>query len=289
MTLAAGFRCDDGVVLCADTEITMPGLIKFPGSKIKSYQKLNFRPAFALAGNVNFCAMVIQKLLTRISGAGDSAKAVIQALEEEALVIHRTYAGETYEAESSLLMCLFFGRGNQGRRQLFEVEDGLVSPVTEGFIGAGQIMARTMGAELFRADMTVEQTALMAAYILAEAKLYGYGVGKDSQILLLYDRGNWNIFPSDPIRHASLQEIEQDYLRLKRALRPILLLHGDASARLNAIQEALDSFGKLVIGISEQRGERIQRLIDAEIERQQEEWREEDHSEEGLSPANGEI
>jgi hypothetical protein len=33
MTIAARFRCNDGVVLCADTEITIPGWLKFPGSK----------------------------------------------------------------------------------------------------------------------------------------------------------------------------------------------------------------------------------------------------------------
>jgi hypothetical protein len=36
MTIAAGFRCKDGVVLCADTEVTIPGWLKFRGSKIRT-------------------------------------------------------------------------------------------------------------------------------------------------------------------------------------------------------------------------------------------------------------
>src|SRR5258708_12801170 len=121
-------------------------------------------------------------------------------------------------------MSLWRGTGNKGRRQLFQVGRGFVSPVSEGFLGTGQSVARAMSAELFTSGMSVEQAALMASLILAEAKTYSYGVGKESQILILNDRGSWNIFPNDPFRHSSISEIEEDYTKLKTALRSFLLL-----------------------------------------------------------------
>jgi len=221
---------------------------------------------------------MIRKLLVRIVAAGSNMDDVLKAIEEEALLLHKTYIGEDYEAQSGVLLSLWMGSGNKGRRQLLQVEQGLVSPVSEGFLGTGQSVARAMSAELFTSTMTIEQTALMTALILAEAKTYGYGVGKESQILILKDTGSWNVFPNDPYRHSSIVEIEEDYSSLKRALRLVLLLHADLGAEYKPLESSLESFSKVVLANRKKRGDALARRIEADIERGIEET--EDHSDE---------
>ncbi len=43
MTIAAGFRCSDGLVLCADTLVTVPGVYKQAKSKIKEHQSKSYK------------------------------------------------------------------------------------------------------------------------------------------------------------------------------------------------------------------------------------------------------
>src|SRR6266568_3076754 len=81
VTIAAGFRCSDGVVLCADTEMSMPGWIKYPGSKVRFYKDLPFQVAFTFAGDAEFFEMVIEKL-TNCINRSKGAK-VLKALEDQ--------------------------------------------------------------------------------------------------------------------------------------------------------------------------------------------------------------
>ena len=202
---------------------------------------------------------------------------MLKAIEDEALLIHRTYAGEDYEAQSGLLLSLWRGSGNKGKRQLFQVQHGYVSPLSEGFLGTGQSIARGMSAELFSSTMSVEEAALMSALILAEAKTYAYGVGKESQILILSDGGSWNIFPNSLYRHNTISEIEEDYAKLKRALRSILLLHADLGAKSQSLKNSLDTFSGIVLANSKKRAEALEKRIEAEIEAEFEQL---DHSDE---------
>jgi hypothetical protein len=38
MTIAAGFVCKDGVILCADTQETIPGYTKTDAQKLRSFE-----------------------------------------------------------------------------------------------------------------------------------------------------------------------------------------------------------------------------------------------------------
>jgi 20S proteasome alpha/beta subunit len=282
VTIAAGFQCSDGVVLCADTEINIPGFVKFPGSKIRLCPRMASRPVFTFAGDVLYCESLIDHIAGRVLLAEQGGEDLRTAVEEEALNMHRTYAGEDYEEGSRLLMSLWLGPDGNRRRQLFEIGSGIAARVLRATaIGTGQSVGRGVIVELFQSDMTVDETALMAVYLLAEAKTYAYGVGKSSQILMLYNDGSHGVFPDDPY-HPSIEEMEKDYFQLKRRLRPVILGYCNLAMAPEHFAEALELFKANTIALREKRrmaraeaqareADREEARAEAESIRQQEE------------------
>lgn len=247
MTIALGFRCSDGVVLSADTEMGIPGWVKFPGSKIRMFNKAAVRPIFTFAGTVAFCDMLIRKIIIRILKAEKDRRDVIPDIEEEVLLIHQRFAGEQYEAESAVLMSLWLVSGEQKRRVLFQIQSGIVNIEQAACLGTGQLVTQGMNTELFQREMTTKQAALLSVCLLAEAKSYGSGCGKDSQVLLLHDDGTWHSFPDD--QHApSTEDVEKEYWRLKRLLRPVILGYCDLGIKSDEFTKTLNAFSSFVTG-----------------------------------------
>lgn len=272
MTMAAGFRCKDGVVLCADTEMTIPGWLKYPGSKIRRYGKIKCRPVFTFAGDQHFCEMFMSKLVKRILWAQVENGSTLAAIEDEALLVHRTFSGEQYEAESALIVSLWQGPEGGEQRDLFEVFQGVVNQVSRSCQGTGVPVTQSMITELFSPDMSMKQAALLATYMLAEAKAYGYGVGKDSQIILLFHKGSWAPFPEDPF-YSSVKEIEDDYIYLKNLLKPIISAYSDIGIDGKGFSKILGDFGEYAAQRRQKRRSAYEALIQQELESQAEDVR----------------
>jgi len=266
VTIAAGFQCSNGVVLCADTEINIPGFVKFPGSKIRLYPRIASRPVFTFAGDVLFCEMLITKLAASILLAERNGVDVISATENEALEIHRKFVGESYEAVSGLLLSLWLGADGSKQRHLFEIGTGVVARVPQAALGTGQSVTRGMMADLFRAAMSVEETALLSVYLLAEAKSNAYGVGKSSQILMLRNDGSREVFPGDP-HYSTIPQMEEDYTLLKRLLRPILREYPDLDASSEHFDGVVEMFKAGVVAAREKRRISRSQSIDSEAQR----------------------
>lgn len=239
MTLIGGFRCTDGVVLCADTEMTIPGWLKYPGSKLQLFNRPKCSPAFAFAGDAQFCKMFIQKLVARISLAERTGKDIYEAIEEESWKIHEKFRDEAYERESSLIASMFNASAHE--RNLLDIYGGKVAWVSQSCQGTGTASTRALVTELFSDSLTMSQTALLAVYLLAEGKAYGDGVGKDSQILMLSDEGWYSPFPISA-SERNLQEIENDYIRLKQLLKPVILAYSNYEIGNQDFSKILETF-----------------------------------------------
>lgn len=243
MTIAAGFRCRNGVVLCADPEITIPGLIKFLGSKIRCNETIEGKPWLTFAGDVDFFEAVAPKLVNAITKAFRSKADPILTLEDEALLIHQRFAGESFEAETEILLCLWLGKEGAKKRSLFKISGGLVAPIKQACLGTGKIVVQGMAAEMFRSDMTTKEAALLAVFLLYEAKSNAHGCGKDSQILTLLDDGSWTTFSErEHIADPSTTEIEEEYKLFKSFLRPLLLEYGKICSKPENLERAGKQF-----------------------------------------------
>ena len=278
VTIAAGFQCSDGVVLCADTEINVAGFVKFPGSKFRLYPRMACCPVFTFAGDVLYCEMLVRHIVESVLVAERQESGVLAAVQAKALSIHQIYAAEDYETWSGLIMSLWLGTEGNRQRHLFEIGGGVASKVSEAVLGTGQSVGRGVIAELFRPRMTVKEIALMAVYLLAEAKTYAYGVGKSSQILMLSNDGTRNVFPTYDPHHPAVAEMEEDYFRLKRMLRPIILGLSDFEMTPNQFAAALETLKASIVATREKRytvyiesvGKEFQRGVDRALNPEQE-------------------
>src|SRR5208283_3493768 len=143
VTIAAGFQCSDGVVLCADTEINVTGFVKFPGSKFRLYPRMACCPVFTFAGDVLYCEMLVRHIAESVLVAERQGSDVLAAAQAKALSIHQVYAAEGYEAGSGLIMSLWLG--TEGKRTVLAVWEksewsGMMAQV--GTSGSAQLRAR---------------------------------------------------------------------------------------------------------------------------------------------------
>ena len=67
MTAVIGLRCADGVVLCADQQLTLPGYYKYHETKIESELDIDWSLSFAYSGLPGLAAEARQKILTRVN------------------------------------------------------------------------------------------------------------------------------------------------------------------------------------------------------------------------------
>ena len=269
MTLIAGFTCTDGVVMCADTELTVQGWVKYSGSKIKSYTKLRSHPVFSFCGDERFCTMFISKVAKQIFLAEAANEPIVKAIEDEAFSVHKRFKGEAYEVESALILSVLMGQGGKKQRRLCEISSGIVTPVEQSCLGSGALVTKSMIAELFSKDLSMKEVALLTTYLLAEGKTYGYGVGKESQILLLSHAGWWNFFPDDPF-YPNVKEIEGDYIELNKLLRPIIAAYSNVEIHKEKFAKILEEFGQYAAQRREKRLPAYTSLVQQDIERQAE-------------------
>ncbi len=101
MTIAAGFKCTDGLVLCSDTEYTWDSVLKLPGPKIYTHREPSFSLAFAGAGDVDFIRMAVQRIVNALKGQNPTFQQIEVCVQVIIKRIHQEhlypFPGITYE------------------------------------------------------------------------------------------------------------------------------------------------------------------------------------------------
>jgi hypothetical protein len=197
VTIIAGFRCLDGIVLCADTQETL-------GTSKRNVPKLRFEPsdpiteiadnhsnlaaAFCGAGDGPF----IDKLIEESWRAAKTKSNLSEACDAVEVSIKRQYKefGSIYQPGECPEVQLIFGMKMDGQSRLFTAIGPIVNEKF-GFDsgGIGHYMADFLASKMHHAQMTSLQCAILATYILVQAKEHVDGCGGDSQIAILRNTG----------------------------------------------------------------------------------------------------
>jgi hypothetical protein len=88
LTIAAGFCCSDGVVLCADTQYTVPETMKYPDSKLRMVPELHCLPFFVFCGDIDFQKQCVSSFTSALSEAEGNGTNLHSALEQAVLKMH---------------------------------------------------------------------------------------------------------------------------------------------------------------------------------------------------------
>ena len=191
VTIIAGFRCDEGIVICADTQET------FQGAK-HQVPKLRFEPtewegehemaaAFCGSGHGPFIDKIIENIWQEIQ----ACSALDDACETAEKTIKETYRefGRIYQRGACPEVDLIFGIKASGASRLFSAAGPLLTEKPYSAWGSGKYMADFLAMRMYGNELNLRQLVILAAYILFQAKEHVDGCGGESHIAVLRNVG----------------------------------------------------------------------------------------------------
>jgi hypothetical protein len=193
MTLALCMAAEYGAILCAESEIT-DGQAKFQEIKITGSAwtpKIGF--AIVGAGSWDYVKMAYEELSTAIldrppeEDVSQTIKSVVTQIYANQIAAHPGVG--IYEKPSFSLLTAVIDRGSDFPFVVKSVETAVHLAESFDTIGIGQDLARYIGSKLYHRNISADQAAALAAYILEEAKENVVGCGGLSQIMWIGKKG----------------------------------------------------------------------------------------------------
>jgi 20S proteasome alpha/beta subunit len=201
VTIVAGFHFTDGVLICADTEITET-YAKYQGSKIRGYDigpsKPGDKVVFAITGSVPHAERAIQLCGNALSEKARTAPnemtndAIQSCIEHEIaqfyqqrIFTHPLY-GQGRQDEPGFDLLVGVWSHVTGRTSLFATREDVVTLVRNfECLGIGSYFARYISQNLFRYNLSLSEVVLLATHILQQTKNNVPNCGKRSEFMVL--------------------------------------------------------------------------------------------------------
>jgi hypothetical protein len=245
MTIAAGFTCFDGLVICADTLETVGDYGKRSQSKIVIKPKPNPTPkiemprrksdpprpprepepdcvvVFAGAGEADFIDKLIDTLWKKIGPAVTHTEK-IEAMEDAAIEFYKKY-WSIYPIDQRPEVHLLVALRTEEKMELLKVIGPIVNRI-ESYesIGYGIALSKYLIDRLYQKSMSVNDTAIVANYMLDQVKEHVQYCGGESHIMRIDPKGY-----TDMILASSIQWGQERFAKLDSSLRPLLIAVGD--------------------------------------------------------------
>jgi hypothetical protein len=199
MTIAAGFVCVDGLVLCADAEMT--GHVRHAGQKAWYRDDGDSAVAVVGAGDVVLIRLFRNRLFERIQGRTTlrEAESIIQEILQEVFDGHIDKAPDDARYSGyDLGVIVGIRRGTACR--LFEHSRTAVADV-QAFksIGSGAPIADYLAETLFDQSATVLSASTLACYVLQQCKKFAPFCGGASSVILMSSTGQTGFATSSRI------------------------------------------------------------------------------------------
>lgn len=262
MTIIAGFRCQGGIVVCADTQETLgtakrsvPKLQLFRGPiRSQDKQKL-INPDLALAICGAGDGPFIDKIASQAWDAIRYVSDVREAADRIESMIKNTYRefGQIYQTGVCPHAELIYGITMDSASMLFQASGPLVNEMEYASSGIGYYLADFLTTKM-RGNgwLTIRQSVILAAYILFQAKEHVEGCGGDSHIAVLRESE-----PSGMVDVRLIQHLDE-YLKVAdRFTGEMLLLAADFSI---PDSKALEDMTNIMETLRFARNRQIERL-----------------------------
>jgi 20S proteasome alpha/beta subunit len=227
MTIAAGFRCNDGIVICADQEVTHEGAGKEKQKKIWSAQWDEVSAVLTGSNDWHHLNAAAEAILKTISAcdsldcAEDMARQTVHSIFSEYISLE---SQDSFGRRPSISLILALASHNECRMLR---SDGLAIREANNveFMGAGEVLASsylgllcgTSDASLLKAS----EVHRLATYILWRVKKSGYGCGGKTDLCVLS--------PNGEIEECHTRYLEKMFAQLPPILRRLVIAHSGAS------------------------------------------------------------
>lgn len=223
LTIAAGFRCRDGVLFCADSQLTIPQYLKFQQEKVICMASVRHSPCFAYCGNAYFSRDAIARAGTVIANSSDGM--VTANVRKLATQICKEQAELAKLDQCVLQLLITFRRA--AAAQLWLLWKTSLSPViTFQMIGAGMDMMTSAVQPFYSKEMTLREASYMAAYALYQTKEHVDSCGKHSLIYLAFDDGRRAV-----VCQEEIEELEASFAEFQKISAAALTARDEESLR----------------------------------------------------------
>ena len=246
MTIAIGFKCTDGAILCADSQFTIYST-KYPGNKIFGFPELKSQPFFAFAGDVTFSTMCIDRIMKKIAEAEKGDHDVASTLTRECRDIHEQYC-HAFRDEGLYLQLLVVFRQLNTKLAMYKVLGPSVAPfLSSGVecIGVGTPLALSVIVPLYLPSTTTSQAARIGFYALCQVKKFVEGCGGQTEMVTF--REDKAVRGYIPHSEESGKLFEQTLSSFQEAARPILLSYDNIEEETLSFKRRLKSFSQALI------------------------------------------
>ena len=197
MTIAIGFRFHKGVLICADSQYTVSGILKMSGKKIFRAQVGQDRLVFGIAGSVPFGKMAIEKCVRQVamipanertkSNQRQSIEKTLLNIHQEHIYIHpefRKPGGPEFE----LILTTW---SHLDGLDFFYTSDTALNEITNYYcLGYGSYLAQFVIQSIFRhKGLALHDAVRVAVHVLHQTKEHVDSCGGGSQFAYLMEDG----------------------------------------------------------------------------------------------------
>lgn len=187
MTLVAGFRCSNGVVICADTQHT-GSYVKFAAPKLWTD-----RSRTIVAGactDVVYLKMAVDELSDKFEHLKQWTEISVRKAASDVLAtVYKAMRAAFGTKDQQPQLFLMIGvRLDDWKAILMTTSATAVATVNEfDFIGAGEEVARLLISPFYDPNLRVTEMQRIAAYCFRYAKVSGSWSGGDTHIGTIWD------------------------------------------------------------------------------------------------------
>jgi hypothetical protein len=216
MTIAIGFRSNDGVLICADTQLAVGDVKNYEGKVDLHvfYEKSNhtqYRLSFAIAGagDVDYIATARAKLMAGFPECENDKEMAVE-LERRWLEFFNSHLAPWayFPADDRPYVELLIGvSGTTVSHRLYHCVGTAFHETTEKAIGSGVILAGDMLSRYAIGTRSVRDNSVIATYIIAKVKRGAQHCGGSTHIMALRNGGDFAFSEK-----SDIDELEKDLL-----------------------------------------------------------------------------
>lgn len=214
VTIGIGFSCSDGIVLCADRQMTGAGGFKFEQSKISGGGRDHWMILFTYAGDPDAAKVMLRKTCRQITAEMRKAKSDFKTIQAEKAraALEKIFADKHTKGLQTLIGIRF----DTSECYLFKTNERKVVEGFTEYIGGGDSSAlRYLCDFLFTGqvrDFTVDEASVIGSYIVSVANRYidGCSGGPDVTSIRKSDGSvtdnSGGVFPAQKISFSYCEE-----------------------------------------------------------------------------------
>jgi 20S proteasome alpha/beta subunit len=240
MTYIAAFKCQTGIVMCADTQETTPeSYEKQYAEKLYIIEDQSYPLAFGGAGLDEPIEALSQEVRERASKERPTTVAELRSLIKSAIehVYLHDVPVSAWAKQYRTAECLIAAKPTHDDFAILRVKGKRIYQASEkAIIGYATAPNNALLRRLHRSNLSMQQSVILALYLVAHSKAINEGVGFDTNVAVVTQTGAWLEPRSD------ILEMEQRFSEITPLVDSLLLAAPDVGITEDKFLDSLKRF-----------------------------------------------